>query len=163
MEVPSYLKTDPPLCLKNLCWPSFCVCECMRGKSFVGLTLCDPVNHSLPGPSVQGILQARIMEWVATPSSRGSSLPKDRTHVPYIFCVGRWAFYHQYHLGSPLTLFNIYSLMLFFFIVLHERSTIILTRSFSASGYLTLRIELRAERKEGRWEDRVACTRGFGS
>ena len=36
-------------------------------------TLHDPMNHSLPGSSVRGILQARILEWVATPSSRGSS------------------------------------------------------------------------------------------
>jgi len=35
-------------------------------------TLCNPVNCSLPGSSVHGILQARILEWVAMPSSRGS-------------------------------------------------------------------------------------------
>ena len=37
------------------------------------LTLCDPVDYSLPGSSVHGISQARILEWVAMPSSRGSS------------------------------------------------------------------------------------------
>ena len=36
------------------------------------LTLCDPMDCSLPGSSVYGILQARILEWVAIPSSRGS-------------------------------------------------------------------------------------------
>ena len=36
-------------------------------------TLCDPVDHSPPGSSVHGILQARILEWVAKPSCRGSS------------------------------------------------------------------------------------------
>ena len=36
-------------------------------------TLCDPRDHSLPGCSVHGILQARILEWVAMPSSRESS------------------------------------------------------------------------------------------
>ena len=36
-------------------------------------TLCDPMYHSPPGSSVHGILQARILEWVAKPSSRGSS------------------------------------------------------------------------------------------
>ena len=35
-------------------------------------TLCDPMDCSLPGSSVHGILQARILEWVAMPSSRGS-------------------------------------------------------------------------------------------
>ena len=36
-------------------------------------TLCDLMDHSLPGSSVHGILQAQILEWVAMPSSRGSS------------------------------------------------------------------------------------------
>ena len=38
-------------------------------------TLCDPMDHSPPGSSVHGILQARILQWVAMPSSRGSSNP----------------------------------------------------------------------------------------
>ena len=38
-------------------------------------TLCDPVNCSPPGFSVHGILQAKILEWVAIPFSRGSSIP----------------------------------------------------------------------------------------
>ena len=41
--------------------------------------------------SVRGILQARILEWVATPSSRGSSQPRDLTHVS---CIGRLVLYH---------------------------------------------------------------------
>ena len=40
------------------------------------LTLCDPMNGSSPGFSVHGILQARILEWVAIPFSRGSSQPR---------------------------------------------------------------------------------------
>ena len=44
-------------------------------------TLCDPVDCSPPGSSVHGILQARILEWVAISFSRGSSHPRDRTHV----------------------------------------------------------------------------------
>ena len=40
-------------------------------------TLCDPMDHSLPGSSVHGILQARILAWVAVPSSRGSSQPSE--------------------------------------------------------------------------------------
>ena len=35
------------------------------------LSLCDPMDHSPPGPSVHGIPQASILEWVAMPSSRG--------------------------------------------------------------------------------------------
>ena len=48
------------------------------------LTLCDPTDCSLPGSSVHGILKARILEWVAIPSSRGSSQPRDRTQVSCI-------------------------------------------------------------------------------
>ena len=48
------------------------------------LTLCDPMDCSRPGSSVHGILQARILEWVAIPFSRGSSQPKDQTHISYI-------------------------------------------------------------------------------
>ena len=44
-------------------------------------TLCDPMDCSPPGSSVHGILQARMLEWVAIPSSRGSSKPRDQTQV----------------------------------------------------------------------------------
>ena len=45
------------------------------------LTLCDPMDCSLPGSSVHGILQAKILEWVAMPSSRGSSQPRGQMYV----------------------------------------------------------------------------------
>ena len=45
------------------------------------LTLCDPMHCSPPGSSVHGILQTRMLEWVAIPSSRGSSQPRNRTQV----------------------------------------------------------------------------------
>ena len=48
------------------------------------LTLCDPMDWSPPGSSVHGILQARILEWGAISSSRGSSQPRDWTWVSYI-------------------------------------------------------------------------------
>ena len=54
------------------------------------------MDYSLPGSSVQGILQARILDWVAISSSRGSSQPRDRTCVS---CVGRWIFLPLSHLG----------------------------------------------------------------
>ena len=46
------------------------------------LTLCDPVDYSPPGFSVHGILQAGILQWVAMPSSKGSSQPRDRNTPP---------------------------------------------------------------------------------
>ena len=56
---------------------SLCVCMCAELlQSF--LTLCDPVDCSLPDASVHGLLQARILEWVA---SRESSQPRDWTCV----------------------------------------------------------------------------------
>ena len=44
-------------------------------------TLCDPMNSSLQGSSVHGILQARMLGWVAISSSRGSSWPRDQTRI----------------------------------------------------------------------------------
>ena len=61
---------------------------------------CDPLDCSPPSSSVHGIFPAKILEWVANPSSRGSSWPRDRTCVSCIFTVevdslplihkGRW-------------------------------------------------------------------------
>ena len=51
------------------------------------LTLCDPMDCSLPGSTIHGIFQARILEWVAIPFSRRSSQPRDWTQVSHI--VGR--------------------------------------------------------------------------
>jgi len=48
------------------------------------LALCDPMDCSPPGSCLHGILQARILEWVAIPFSRGSSWPRDRTQVSCI-------------------------------------------------------------------------------
>ena len=48
------------------------------------LTLCDPMDFSLPGSSNHGILQARILEWVAISFFRGSSQPRDRIQVSRI-------------------------------------------------------------------------------
>ena len=56
-------------------------------------TLCNPVDCSLPGSSVHGILQARILEWVAMPSSRASSRARDQTHISYVSCIGRRVLY----------------------------------------------------------------------
>ena len=47
-------------------------------------TLCDPIHYSPPGSSVHGILQTRILEWVAIPFSRGSSWPRNQTQVSCI-------------------------------------------------------------------------------
>ena len=69
---------------------------CMHAKSLQScLTLWDSMDCSLPDSSVHGILQRRILEWVAMPSSR------DRTRVSSVSCIGRRALYLQHHLGRP--------------------------------------------------------------
>ena len=57
-------------------------------------------DYSLPGSSVYGILQARILEWAVMPLSRGSSRPKNGTCVSYTSRLGRQVLYHKHHLGS---------------------------------------------------------------
>ena len=69
------------LMISSLCM-FVCVCVCVLS--------CDPKGCSPPGSSVL-ILQGRILEWVAMPSSRGSSWPRDRNCVS---CPGRKALYH---------------------------------------------------------------------
>ena len=52
--------------------------ECVHAKSIqLYPTMCDPVDCSLPSSSVHGILQTKILEWVAMPSSKGSSQHRD--------------------------------------------------------------------------------------
>ena len=94
-----------------------CTCVCVRAHTHTHthtrsvVSLCDPVDSSLPGFSVQGIFQARILEWVAISISsfRGSSPPRDRTCVSSVSCVGRWALDHKrlQRLRSPTTYFSV--------------------------------------------------------
>ena len=58
------------------------------------LTLCNLVDCSLPGSSVHGIFQARILERVAISYSRGSSWPRHWTCVSCVSCIGRQILYH---------------------------------------------------------------------
>ena len=81
---------------QRVCIGSFHYTSALEGENAVlclgvqsCLNLCDPMDCSPPGSSVHRILQARILEWVAIPSSRGSSQPGDQTQVSRIaggFC-----------------------------------------------------------------------------
>ena len=62
-----------------------CVCVCVYVQSC--LTLCDLMAP--PGSSVHGIFQARMLDWVAISSFRGSSLPRDQTCISCISCISR--------------------------------------------------------------------------
>ena len=68
----------------------FCVCSVAQSR----LTLCDPMDHSPPGSSDHGAFPARILEWGAISSSRGSSQLKDQTCISSISCIGRQIHYH---------------------------------------------------------------------
>ena len=61
-----------------------CLCEVWVWKSLSCVWLCDPTDYSLPGSSVPGIVQTRILEWVPGPFSRGSSQSRDRIQVFHI-------------------------------------------------------------------------------
>ena len=76
-----------------LSWLRWVIFECCAKLLQLFLTLCDPVDYSLPGSSVHGILQARILEWVTISFSRGSSRPRDLTYITYVSCIGRQVLY----------------------------------------------------------------------
>ena len=79
--------------------PPYSICRvyiynaCLHTKSLQScLILPDPKNGSPSRSSVHGVLQARILEWVAMPSSRGSSQPRDWIYISYVSCISRWFF-----------------------------------------------------------------------
>ena len=67
-------------------------------------TPCDSMYCNPRGSSVHGILQARMLEWAAMPSYRGSSQPRDGTRVSYVSSIGRWV----------LLIFNYYILCVWY-------------------------------------------------
>ena len=84
-------------------YSSHCHMTCMHAQSCLCSTLCDPMNCSLPGSSVHGIFQARILESIA--HSRGSSWPRGWTSVS---CIGRWIIYH----GATWEAYHFFKLLL---------------------------------------------------
>ena len=73
-------------------WLCVCVFECVH--FVIQSCPCNPMNCSLPGSSVHGILQARILEPVAISDSRGSSRPKGLTRISCVSCIGQRVLYH---------------------------------------------------------------------
>ena len=78
----------------------------------LNLSLCDPMDCSPPGSSVHGILQVRILEWLAIPFSRGSSWPRDQTQVSRItgifFTI--WATREARHKSQQFMWFYLYDI-----------------------------------------------------
>ena len=66
---------------------------CLHAESLQSCPILrNSMNRSLPGFSVHAILQTRILEWVAMPSTRGSSQPRDRIWNSPVSCIGRQIF-----------------------------------------------------------------------
>ena len=83
------------LCFTDICASNYaCVCAKLLQSH---VTLCDSMGCRPPGSSVDGVLQERILRWVAMPSSRGSSQPRVGTCISYVSCIGRQVLYHLYH------------------------------------------------------------------
>jgi len=83
---------------KDTCTPEFTEALFTTARTRVCAQSCptlgNPTNRSLPGSSVHGLVQARILEQVALSYSRGSSQPRYRTCVSHLSCIGRWILYH---------------------------------------------------------------------
>ena len=75
-------------------FPKPLVCVRVLSRFSCAWLFVTPIDCSPLGLSVLGILQARILEWVAMPSSRGSYWPRDWTHVSYVSSIGRRLLYH---------------------------------------------------------------------
>ena len=63
------------------------VCACVCSVAQLCVTLCGLMDCSPRGSSVHGILQARILEWVAISSSRETSWPRDQTSTSWVSCI----------------------------------------------------------------------------
>ena len=73
------------------------------------------MDCSPPGFSVHGVLQARVLEWVAVASSVGSFQPRYQTHISYVSCVGRWFFSTSAAWEAPISPIDfLYSFSFFF-------------------------------------------------
>ena len=86
-------------------WHYFLLCDVYsQSCPTLGTLGCSP-----PGSSVHGFFQARLLEWTAISSSRGSSQPRDWTHMSSVSCIGRqnFFFYHCATWDAPSNLFPI--------------------------------------------------------
>ena len=106
----NYLKISDLLKgLKNvyICW-CVCMCMCVCVCSVMSKSLQPHGLYSLPGSFAHGLFQIRILQQVAISSSRGSSQPRDQTHIS---CINRWILYHwaTWKVQSVCSTYQIYS------------------------------------------------------
>ena len=88
-------------------------------------TLCNPMDCSPPGSSVCGILQARILEWVAIPTSRVSSKCRDQTHISCVSCIGTQVLYLSTPWEAPAGSYgrSLFSFLRVIHVLLHRGCT----------------------------------------
>ena len=89
---------------QNVLAPAFLI-HLQSDCCLVSSDFCDPLNCSQPGFSIHGIILARILEWVAVSSSKGSSQPRDGICVSCDSCIGRQILYHRATRETPRLVF----------------------------------------------------------
>ena len=102
--------------------------RCVRAQAC--LTLCDSMDCSPTSSSVHGTFQARILEWVAMPSSRGSSQPRDWTHISCVSCIGRWILYLCATWEAPFIFTELTNIFSFISLILFAFNLVCFTFSF---------------------------------
>ena len=105
------------------------VYTCVCSISELCLTVCSPSDYGPPGSSAHGIFQAGILEWVSISYSRGSSQPRDQTHISCVSCIGRRILY-------PLCLLE--SIVHGFPVVVQSPPALCRTMHYSTPGFLVL-------------------------
>ena len=105
----------------------------MRARSC--LTLFNHVDCSPPGSAVHEALQARILEWAAISSSRGSSPPRYSTHFSCSSCLGRWILYHCATWGALMSVCVSFHLNLWRFFCVSSLD-LLLSWSLQANYYI---------------------------
>ena len=112
-----YIDTDTHTHIPMYEWAQWCLSELNHVQLFVTLWI-----GTLPGSTGHGILQARILEWVAISSSRGSSWPRDWTGISCISCIGRSILYHWATREATCIHIYIYSCMFVCLYILRNNS-----------------------------------------
>ena len=115
-------------------------------------TPCNPMDYSPPGFSVHGISQARILEWVTMPSSKGSSWPRVRTHVSCVFCTAGRFFTHWVIGEAPINYALIYALINAYMWNLKKNSIDYLQSRNRDTDVENKRMDNKGERRERRIE-----------
>ena len=100
------------------------LCMCVHSLSRVWLFATPSMDCSLSVSSVHGILQARILEWVAISYSRGSPGLRDQTHISDISCIGKQILLPPAQPGKPSTMYIYKYMHMYVCLFFHIKSTL---------------------------------------